>query len=59
MTVGDGGDLEDADGSYGTWFTHNDVAVALQRPDFHLYGTAVDGPGAVGLLRALRRDLTD
>jgi 2-polyprenyl-6-methoxyphenol hydroxylase-like FAD-dependent oxidoreductase len=57
VTVGASGDLEDLDGTYGAWFTHNGVTAALQRPDFHLYGTSRDGSGAVELLRALRRDL--
>jgi 2-polyprenyl-6-methoxyphenol hydroxylase-like FAD-dependent oxidoreductase len=44
-----------------TWFERHGVGWALQRPDFHLYGTATDASGAaelVGHLRA-RLALTD
>jgi hypothetical protein len=40
------------------WFEANDVRWALQRPDFHLYGTAPDRPGAADLLTDLRHRLT-
>jgi hypothetical protein len=40
------------------WFDDHDVRWALQRPDFHLFGTATDGAGAVGLLAGLRHRLT-
>jgi 2-polyprenyl-6-methoxyphenol hydroxylase-like FAD-dependent oxidoreductase len=36
------------------WFTSHDARWALQRPDFHLYGTATDLDGATDLLGALR-----
>ena len=39
------------------WFVANDVQWALQRPDFHLYGTAVDAGGAAKLVDDLRRRL--
>ena len=31
---------------YGRWFAEHDATCALQRPDFHLYGTAADAAGA-------------
>ncbi len=31
---------------YGRWFTEHDATAALQRPDFHLYGTAASAAGA-------------
>jgi flavoprotein hydroxylase len=40
------------------WFDAHGVTWALQRPDFHLFGTAVDGAGANDLLAELRRRLT-
>lgn len=40
------------------WFERHDVRWALQRPDFHLYGTADDLAGADDLLAGLRRHLT-
>ena len=40
------------------WFDTHGVRWALQRPDFHLYGTAVDATGAAALLDHLRRQLT-
>jgi len=39
------------------WFVANDVQWALQRPDFHLYGTAVNVVGAAKLVEDLRRRL--
>jgi 2-polyprenyl-6-methoxyphenol hydroxylase-like FAD-dependent oxidoreductase len=44
-----------ADDTLRRWFSDHAVAWALQRPDFHLYGTA-DGPGAAGKLLARLRD---
>ena len=34
------------DGVYEAWFAQNRVGAALQRPDFHLYGTATSPTGA-------------
>jgi 2-polyprenyl-6-methoxyphenol hydroxylase-like FAD-dependent oxidoreductase len=39
------------------WFAKHDVRWALQRPDFHLYGTATDAAGATALVDRLRSDL--
>ena len=42
-------------GTYAKWFAENAVAVVLQRPDFHVFGTAtaIDGTAAlVGRLRS-------
>jgi 2-polyprenyl-6-methoxyphenol hydroxylase-like FAD-dependent oxidoreductase len=39
------------------WFLANDVQWALQRPDFCIYGTAVDVGGAAKLVDELRRRL--
>jgi flavoprotein hydroxylase len=39
------------------WFAKHDVHWALQRPDFHLYGTATDLAGAAALVEQLRADL--
>ncbi|MHB8681390.1 MAG: bifunctional 3-(3-hydroxy-phenyl)propionate/3-hydroxycinnamic acid hydroxylase MhpA [Acidimicrobiales bacterium] len=41
------------------WSEGRGVAHVLQRPDFHVYGTASDGAGASALLRRLRGDLQD
>jgi hypothetical protein len=43
---------------YRRWFTDHDTTCALQRPDFHLYGTANTAAGVSALLDALRRDLS-
>jgi hypothetical protein len=55
---GTGADLRDA-AVYDAWFSRHNVRAALQRPDFHLYGTAATTDvGAIGaLLHDLRRDL--
>jgi 3-(3-hydroxy-phenyl)propionate hydroxylase len=39
------------------WFVKHDVHWALQRPDFHLFGTAVDATGAAALVEHLRARL--
>jgi hypothetical protein len=39
------------------WFAANEVRWALQRPDFHLFGTAADVAGVERLLADLRRQL--
>jgi hypothetical protein len=44
---------------YSRWFAEHDTAWALQRPDFHLYGTATTAAGAAALLADLRRHLTN
>jgi flavoprotein hydroxylase len=41
------------------WFGVHDVRWALQRPDFHLYGTAPDLAGAAELVTSLRSRLTE
>ena len=47
--VAPGGAVDDAHGSYATWFAEHGVGVVLQRPDFHVFGTAptIDGTGAL------------
>jgi flavoprotein hydroxylase len=45
------------DATYRRWFADRGVRYALQRPDFYLYGTAEDVPGASRLLDDLRRRL--
>lgn len=42
---------------YTHWFGEHGVRCALQRPDFHLYGTATDAAGASRLLDDLRLHL--
>ncbi len=53
----DAGDLVDLDGTYRDWFAAHDALAALQRPDFHVYGTAGDHDGATELLSSLRSAL--
>ncbi len=56
-----GGDvvaLAEPDATYRRWFADHDALWALQRPDFHLYGTASDTAGAEELLVHLRHQLT-
>lgn len=45
------------DGVYGRWFTEHDATAALQRPDFHLYGTTTSPRGAATLIAHLRTRL--
>jgi hypothetical protein len=49
--------LLEPDGVYRRWFTEHNATWALQRPDFHLYGTATDAAEAAALLTDLRRQL--
>jgi flavoprotein hydroxylase len=50
--------LNACDGLECRWFAENDETWVLQRPDFHLYGTATTAPGASALLDDLRAHLT-
>ena len=43
---------------YGRWFAEHDATAALQRPDFHLYGTAASPADAAALVDHLRTRLT-
>ena len=57
-----GGKVVAVDGSdsvFARWFDDHDTRWALQRPDFHLYGTATDAAGAGRLLADLRSHLLD
>jgi len=49
--------LPGPDATYGRWFAEHESTWALQRPDFHLYGTATSAAGASALLEDLRRQL--
>jgi hypothetical protein len=43
---------------YGSWFAAHSCTAALQRPDFHLYGTAGDPPQPGALLCRLRDQMS-
>jgi 3-(3-hydroxy-phenyl)propionate hydroxylase len=51
------GALRDLDGAYASWFDAHGAAVALQRPDFAVFGTAQQLAGAGALVDALRTRL--
>jgi flavoprotein hydroxylase len=53
VTVAGGDDV------YRRWFTDHQATAALQRPDFHLYGTATSPTGAAALIGHLRTRLAD
>lgn len=57
VQIGANGPLHDVTGRYTQWFADHGVAVALQRPDFHLYGTAPEISGAGQLVSHLRQSL--
>jgi hypothetical protein len=47
----------DSDVAADEWLDALEASFLLQRPDFHLYGTAIDAAGADGLLVHLRQHL--
>jgi 2-polyprenyl-6-methoxyphenol hydroxylase-like FAD-dependent oxidoreductase len=47
-------DVPDTATNLAAWFNAHDVRWALQRPDFHLFGTAADTAGAAALLTNLQ-----
>jgi len=51
------GPIRDLKGSYQRWFTEHGTAVALVRPDFHVFGTAQSIEDAGKLVSALRSAL--
>lgn len=57
--VAPGAPVEDLDGSYARWFAGHGAAVALQRPDFAVFGTAPRLEDAGALVAALRARLED
>lgn len=54
--VGPGG-YRDVDGSYAQWFHELGATVVLVRPDYQVYGAAVDAGGADAMVRNLSRQL--
>ncbi len=52
--VAPGGPVDDVQGSYARWFGEHGVGVVLQRPDFHVFGTAPTIDGAAALVGQLR-----
>jgi 2-polyprenyl-6-methoxyphenol hydroxylase-like FAD-dependent oxidoreductase len=56
--VGPGGPVADLGDGYARWFAEHGVAVALQRPDFQVFGAAQDLDGARALVAELRDRLT-
>jgi hypothetical protein len=55
--VAPAGPIQDVSGSYRRWFAEHGVAVALVRPDFHIFGTARAVGGAGKLVAALQSAL--
>jgi hypothetical protein len=51
------GPVADLAGSYARWFGENSVAVALQRPDYAVFGTGGTLGGAAELVATLRAKL--
>ena len=45
--------------AYDRWFSEHDATAALQRPDFHLYGTAASPADAATLIDHLRTRLAN
>jgi 2-polyprenyl-6-methoxyphenol hydroxylase-like FAD-dependent oxidoreductase len=56
--VGPGGDAEDADGAYATYFAQRRIAVVVNRPDFYVFGAARAPQDLAQLVGALRAHVT-
>jgi hypothetical protein len=48
---------DDVDGTYRSWFAEHGVVAVLQRPDFHVFGSAAEPGGAGALVDDLQRCL--
>jgi 2-polyprenyl-6-methoxyphenol hydroxylase-like FAD-dependent oxidoreductase len=57
--VAPGGPVTDLGGGYARWFGEQGAAVALQRPDFAVFGTAATLDDAAGLVATLRAKLEE
>jgi flavoprotein hydroxylase len=55
--IGADGPVQDVDASYARWFAQHGVGVVLQRPDFHIFGTASTIDGTAALVAQLRAAL--
>jgi 2-polyprenyl-6-methoxyphenol hydroxylase-like FAD-dependent oxidoreductase len=55
--VGSDAPIRDLTGTYARWFAEHGAGVVLQRPDFHVFGTAPTVDGAAALVGALRTAL--
>jgi hypothetical protein len=51
--------VADVDGTYLDWLAGHGAVAVVQRPDFYVYGGAVDAAGTAALLDRLRSDLPD
>jgi flavoprotein hydroxylase len=52
--VAPGAAVDDTRATYARWFAEHGVGVALQRPDFHVFGTAPGLDGAAALVAQLQ-----
>ncbi len=59
VTIGGCSGHPDVDGTYQAWFDSRAVSVALQRPDFYLYGASPDPRAGSALVEQLRDVLAD
>jgi hypothetical protein len=57
--VAPGGPVDDVHGDYARWFGDHGVGVVLQRPDFHVFGTAPTIDGTAALVAELRAALAE
>jgi hypothetical protein len=55
--VGPDGEFAAQGDGYARWFVEHGAQVALQRPDFHVFGTAPELGGANALVEELRRKI--
>jgi 2-polyprenyl-6-methoxyphenol hydroxylase-like FAD-dependent oxidoreductase len=55
--VAQNGSFADLSGAYRAWFREHDCVAVLVRPDFYVYGVALEASDAPALLQALINDL--
>ena len=49
--------VEDLDGTYASWFDSHDCEAVAVRPDWYLFGGAVDGEALAALVDAIETAL--
>jgi 2-polyprenyl-6-methoxyphenol hydroxylase-like FAD-dependent oxidoreductase len=59
VQIGGPDGFDDVEGAYSEWFAERGVVAVLQRPDFVVFGTAIEPSHVNGLVESLERVLAD